>query len=622
MAKYAKEATHSWEDAGGWTTGPDVIIGGIERRAHYGYPQSCFGPSSSVFLSYYILSLAYAPPGCTPLLNYDCPSNFQSYANYESDSTTGASTSTEASVQPSVVLTAEIGSEKLGVSGSGSFGWTQTSTDGSKMEITKETDEIFPVPAVGGDGIDHDYDTFVLFLNPVVTMSTWQDPVNLQNGGPAVHAQWSIGTGGYAARRRYVHVSYLRCALAGIGPGAGPPYDPATYDDDGKCAQALADASQQGTQSLFLMPLAGNIDAHAADGFLPGVTNADYRAILSQDPFWNASPSNPVTIPVPRFTQQSKDFQYQQAFADPTSGNPAPVCYTAEHKDKFTNTATATSSSKTEYNTTVQGTIGTPLIKIIKLTAQNEFTWSSETSSESTKSDSQAADIQIGCHSSQWTGLSDISVYYDNVYGTYLFSFDDHSGQVRLIKGHVRQANGAAIPGVSVSLVDGTKTYDGFTNHTGDFALYRSIDTKPEPVAQLFVDGVLRKEVVVGPRATTEVVITPPSPVLTVAVQTRPEGSANLLMGVTNLSGITTATNVTVTAITGITATGATFVYNPGLLVSPFKVPGAAALKPNATSDFNLDFITTSGSAAGPFSFVITVKADNVPAFSTTINVL
>ena len=88
-----------------------------------------------------------------------------------------------------------------------------------------------------------------------------------------------------------------------------------------------------------------------------------------------------------------------------------------------------------------------------------------------------------------------------------------------------------------------------------------------------------------------------------------------------NLSGVTAATDVTVTAITAITATGATFVYNPELLQIPFLVPGAVVLKPDDTSGFNLDFTTTSGSAAEPFSFVITVKADNVPAFSTTINV-
>ena len=109
-------------------------------------------------------------------------------------------------------------------------------------------------------------------------------------------------------------------------------------------------------------------------------------------------------------------------------------------------------------------------------------------------------------------------------------------------------------------------------------------------------------------------------PSLTVFPQSRPAGSANLFMGVTNW-GVTTATNVIVTGITGITATGATFVYNPGTLVIPFLIPGAAALSPGATSGFNLNFTATSGSAAAPFSFVITMQADNVPAFSTTISV-
>jgi hypothetical protein len=57
------------------------------------------------------------------------------------------------------------------------------------------------------------------------------------------------------------------------------------------------------------------------------------------------------------------------------------------------------------------------------------------------------------------------------------------------------------------------------------------------------------------------------------------------------------------------------------LLVIPFVIPGAATLNPGATSGFNLNFTATSGSASAAFSFIITVKADNVPSFSTTINV-
>jgi hypothetical protein len=108
-----------------------------------------------------------------------------------------------------------------------------------------------------------------------------------------------------------------------------------------------------------------------------------------------------------------------------------------------------------------------------------------------------------------------------------------------------------------------------------------------------------------------------PAPALTFSVQSQTTG--NLLMAVSN-TGSVAATNVTITSISGITASGATFVYVPGLLNPPFVVPGAANLAPGATSGFNLTFQATSGSAGTPFSFVITAEAENVPAFTTTIN--
>jgi hypothetical protein len=112
-----------------------------------------------------------------------------------------------------------------------------------------------------------------------------------------------------------------------------------------------------------------------------------------------------------------------------------------------------------------------------------------------------------------------------------------------------------------------------------------------------------------------------PAPALTFSVQSQSLGTTdNLLMAVTN-TGAVAATNVTITSISGITASGATLVYVPGMLNPPFAVPGAANLAPGATSDFNLFFQATSGSAGTPFSFIITAEADNVPAFATTINI-
>ncbi len=107
------------------------------------------------------------------------------------------------------------------------------------------------------------------------------------------------------------------------------------------------------------------------------------------------------------------------------------------------------------------------------------------------------------------------------------------------------------------------------------------------------------------------------APSLTFTEQSRTAG--NLSMAVNNI-GTAAATNVTITSITGITASGATLVYVPGLLNPPFVVPGGANLAAGATSGFNLMFQATTGSATVPFSFVITAKADNIPSFTTTIN--
>ena len=111
-----------------------------------------------------------------------------------------------------------------------------------------------------------------------------------------------------------------------------------------------------------------------------------------------------------------------------------------------------------------------------------------------------------------------------------------------------------------------------------------------------------------------------PAPALSFALQSRVPGTGNLSMAVSN-TGSAAATNVKITSIFGISASGATFVYVPGLLNPPFVVPGAANLAPGASSGFNLSFQATSGSPGTPFSFVITAHADNVASFATTISV-
>jgi len=108
------------------------------------------------------------------------------------------------------------------------------------------------------------------------------------------------------------------------------------------------------------------------------------------------------------------------------------------------------------------------------------------------------------------------------------------------------------------------------------------------------------------------------APVISFAFLSRANG--NLSLAVRNTGG-SPATNVRVLSIGNITANGATFVHNTSFGVPPYVVPGAAVLAVGASSGFNVLFEATSGPASTPFSFTITANADNVPAFSQTINV-
>ncbi len=108
-------------------------------------------------------------------------------------------------------------------------------------------------------------------------------------------------------------------------------------------------------------------------------------------------------------------------------------------------------------------------------------------------------------------------------------------------------------------------------------------------------------------------------PVIEFTVSSRTNG--NLSMNARNTGG-SAARNLRITAISNITANGATFVYTgfPALQV-PFIVPGAVSLGVGGNTGFNLLFSATSGSAATAFSFLITAQADNLPSFTQVVNV-
>lgn len=597
---YCHVGTHGWGDSGHATS-----------ASSWGYPNACFNLSGQVFPSYYIFTLIYTPPGCTPAANgYQCDTNFVSYA---SGSTAGSTVSVEKSIGVSTELTATIAEQNLGGS------YSETGTSGSDLTISKATNNTIQWPGsgqVGPDGINHDYDQFFLLMNPLVAMKGWHDPVTNQN-----HAQWSLGTkNGAPARIQRVQVSYLRCALAGTGPrpgGAGNGGGPAIYDPAGTCTA---------NPNLLMQ---GPADASSATGWLPGLTYDDYKQILAQDLFWNASPTHHILIPTDRFAQQSVDFTY-----DAAGGAQGTSC--AVETQSITNSQTSTTSSSTEkeYQATLE--IGGNVSDALGLKSKTTFTWTNKRSASLTKENSQTASATVGCTSSSWPGPFYVSTYYDTLFGTFLFALDDGSGYARLMQGSVTGPNGEHVPHVPVKLLVNGKTYQSFSRNDGSFLLHlpTGVSAAGAGSGTLTVGSgttAVSKTLPVGPQATTTVVVTVPPPVLSLSLgrgiptspspSTLPNASSArvmaepvpvtvpMVLNVKNVSPFQTAKNVTVTAITAKTTGGSSIRYTGTLPAVP---AGGASLPAGHSATLALTF----ENSAVPAYLSVTVKADGLAPFT------
>lgn len=609
LVLYDKLGTLDWIDIG--------YIG----AANFGYPQTCFGTPGFLFPTYYVMSLIYAPPGCTtsPTLNYKCnpPSNVQ----YADGSTTGTTTSTQSSFSKGVSLTA---TEMLVPGGfilplsqvSQTLGYTVKSVQGNSTTVTKTASNTISWSPQSQDGIWHDFDIFEAVVNPAVMVRNWLDPLTLQN-----HVQWEMGipaSDGVAFTYFYTAIS-VRCALSGFSNltiPASPGYpNPGKYDPNGTCA---------GSSAWWLPSNAP-----------PGLRYSDYDQILSLDPFVYADPGQPLNpkpsaYPAsgpPRYTLQTYGYPYSH----PSGGLPAavggpPACVSYTWQQGVSNSKTTSSSWTWDTTASVSATFNiTPLFN---LKAGGTLDWSNMTSNQTTNMDSQSGQATIMCSSINWTGPGFVTVWYDNLFGTYLFDLADYPcpGCKMLLRGRVTLVTGAFVPGAQVELGDGTTTYHTATDNNGHFVFFTE-DTNPiESLTATLTVGGVSKPVTIGSQEEINVVVPQPAPVIAVYREDSPgipPGSGvhrrdAIAMKATNLSGVTTATNVTVTAIA---PTNAAIVYEPGELTLPFVIPGGVAFKPGDTSSFTLNFTDTSGAAPVPFSFVIKVKADNVPEFSTTINV-
>jgi len=156
-----------------------------------------------LYPKYQILTLLYAPPGCTGTTPV-CPA--QGEVEYEQDSSCGSKVSTDKSfkVETGLSVDATLGAPDFtGMTFGGNVGFSAKETDSYAETISKEQDNTLTLAATK-DGVDHDQDAFLLLMNPAVA-------VKIQGG----NTWWNIGYKGKAANVARISVSDLKNCSAG-----------------------------------------------------------------------------------------------------------------------------------------------------------------------------------------------------------------------------------------------------------------------------------------------------------------------------------------------------------------------------------------------------------------------
>jgi hypothetical protein len=322
-------------------------------------------------------------------------------------------------------VTVSFGNEITG-GGDASFGWNRTTGDTKSASLTKSGSLEIKVPG-NGDGIDHDQDMFELLLNPIITLST--------DGGTNIF--WQPGYSGDAVARYEVYVSELR------NPASMRP----------AVAQVLAKA---------------------------GLTAADFKTIRCLDPFAGPGSTGPGGVR-PDFCETKATTGQPSALLDLNRFRPTTWILPYEpplHATDLCPSITATlkneyasddaKSTQDEYSVSASLQTGAVFFDT-KWKMEGSMTWTSGETDTSSQGSTQTAALTLVCPSVGYTGPTIFQVFWDVVYGTFLFMPYDPSTMSVMHSGVVLDRGGKPLAGAPVNFSYNGHTFHTFTTSSGRY---------------------------------------------------------------------------------------------------------------------------------------------------------
>jgi hypothetical protein len=324
---------------------------------------------------YQVVGVYYAPPGSKSTVTYG--------SSFSAGTTTSTSSSFNVASNVSLTISDGVVGGVTGDTAGGtvSFGWGYGTTNSSSTTLTSTQGNnlTIPGPASSENGIDHSEDLIWVWLDP------------------------SLGFDAF--------------------PGAPLPilWTSVNYDSDDPAGMDVYPLSVAQLKTLAAGGIPTGLDMTRLDrgwSQTGALTPQDYSTMLAADPFV-ANPSfNPSTDTTHRFDAIGQTINYTPAG---TGGQPIATAYTSSYQTTSTNGKTATNT----YSVSVafDGSVSWEVWLKTELKAMTTWTWTDMWGSSLTTTNIQSANFSITSPlpTDGYTGPTAITVWKDNVYGSFMF---------------------------------------------------------------------------------------------------------------------------------------------------------------------------------------------------------
>jgi uncharacterized RmlC-like cupin family protein len=410
------------------------------------------------------MTLVYAPPGSGTPSQKGPASND---VDYSTQSSTGTTTTVEDSSGAGLNITAQggVGSNSI----TGAFTASTTTTDSSAETIVRTQNG--DVKVFGQeDGVDHSFDLFRILLNPAIFTATAGNSVSWNMGWHSI-PQIGATTGLY-------------------------PLDVAVYELKNNAALMRPQIKPYFSALKF--------------------TKADYDAILAQDPFaYQSKTIDPARFVLTTFTDIPYEAQPQSSNC--TSGN----CLCTVSGGYLTNEwdQQTVLSSKNAYKVSLTGCVGVGSAVPVdaKLCAGSNITWSNTSTTSHLHKDSETASYSVACPSATYMGQPNYSVYWDTLYGAFLFVPEGIPPNHVIISQGSVTSYGIPVRHLEVDLTVGTTVYHTLTHNNGEYTFISDVikSSAKHPLTAVLSVGGVHQTVTLGSAANPEINLTNPVTPLT-----------------------------------------------------------------------------------------------------------